>query len=70
LRDRLRSAVEGEALAATGMFDPATLRHLVDAHLAGRRDYSTPLWTLLMFDAFLRNEGGGELSRPLRQATG
>jgi asparagine synthase (glutamine-hydrolysing) len=70
LRQRLRSAVLGDSLAATGMFDPATLRHLVDAHLAGSRDYSTPLWTLLMFDAFLRNESGAALSRPLRQATG
>jgi asparagine synthase (glutamine-hydrolysing) len=70
LRERVRSAVQGEALAATGMFEPATLSHLVDAHLAGRRDYSTPLWTLLMFDAFLRNESGEQLPRPLRQATG
>jgi asparagine synthase (glutamine-hydrolysing) len=23
--------------------------------MSGRRDYSAPLWTLLMFDAFLRN---------------
>ena len=39
-------------------------------NLAGRRDYSTPLWTLLMFDAFLRNESGQQLPSPLRQATG
>ena len=32
----------------------ATCEHLVDAHQSGRRDYSAPLWTLLMFDAFLR----------------
>ena len=70
LRERLRGAVQGEMLAATGMFDSGTLRHLVDAHLSGRRDYSTPLWTLLMFDAFLRNESGETVVRPLRQATG
>ena len=70
LRERLRGAVQGETLAATGMFDAGTLRHLVDAHLSGRRDYSTPLWTLLMFDAFLRNESGETVVRPLRQATG
>jgi asparagine synthase (glutamine-hydrolysing) len=28
---------------------------LVDAHDSGARDYSAPLWTLLMFEAFLRN---------------
>jgi asparagine synthase (glutamine-hydrolysing) len=70
LRERLRGALQGEVLAATGMFDAGTLRHLVDAHLSGRRDYSTPLWTLLMFDAFLRNESGEALALPLRQATG
>ena len=31
------------------------LRHLVDAHQSGASDYSSPLWTLLMFEAFLRN---------------
>ena len=70
LRERLRTAVLGEGLASSGMFDPDTLRHLVDAHLAGRRDYSTPLWTLLMFDAFLRNAGAVSNARPLRRATG
>ena len=70
LRERLRGAVQGETLAATGMFDAATLRRLVKAHLSGRRDFSTPLWTLLMFDAFLRNESGESVARPLRQATG
>jgi asparagine synthase (glutamine-hydrolysing) len=27
------------------------LQHLVDAHQSGARDYSAPLWTLLMFEA-------------------
>jgi asparagine synthase (glutamine-hydrolysing) len=38
----------------------------VDAHLAGRRDYSAPLWTLLMFEAFLRHAGheGGAARQP------
>ena len=33
------------------------LQHLVDAHQSGARDYSSPLWTLLMFEAFVRNNG-------------
>jgi asparagine synthase (glutamine-hydrolysing) len=48
--------IHGEHLAATGLFNADYLGHLVDLHLAGTRDYSTPLWTLLMFDAFLRRE--------------
>ena len=70
LRERVRGAVLGEMLAATGMFDAATLRRLVEAHQSGRRDHSAPLWTLLMFEAFLRNETGESVVRPLRQATG
>ena len=26
----------------------------MEAHQSGSRDYSSPLWTLLMFEAFLR----------------
>jgi asparagine synthase (glutamine-hydrolysing) len=28
----------------------------VDQHQSGLRDYSTALWTLLMFESFLRNQ--------------
>jgi asparagine synthase (glutamine-hydrolysing) len=60
LRERVRAAVLGESLAQTGMFERRTLQHLVDAHQSGLRDYSAPLWTLLMFDSFLRSSGLGE----------
>ncbi len=62
LRERVRGAVLGPRLAETGHFDAATLRELVDAHQSGVRDYSAPLWSLLMFDAFVRNalEGSAE----------
>ncbi|HQC79231.1 MAG TPA: hypothetical protein PLS67_01765, partial [Accumulibacter sp.] len=49
-----RHAVLGSRLAATGWFNPTYLQHLVDAHQSGAHDYSAPLWTLLMFEAFLR----------------
>jgi asparagine synthase (glutamine-hydrolysing) len=59
LKERVRAAVTGEALAATGIFNPDYLRHLVDAHQSGVRDYSASLWTVLMFEAFLRSAGLG-----------
>ena len=34
------------------------LRRLLDEHQSGRGDHSTPLWTLLMFESFLRNVMG------------
>jgi asparagine synthase (glutamine-hydrolysing) len=53
LKERMRKAVFGERLAATGLFNAAYLNHLVERHESGARDYSAPLWSLLMFDAFL-----------------
>jgi asparagine synthase (glutamine-hydrolysing) len=55
LRKRVRDTLLGERLAATGFFQRVYLEELVDHHQSGRRDYSSALWTLLMFDAFLRN---------------
>lgn len=58
LRERVRKALlEGE-LQATGIFEDRYLEHLVDAHESGRRDYSGPLWSLMMFEAFLRHTQG------------
>ncbi len=53
LRERVRSALTGERLLDTGFFDHAYLRNMVDSHDSGLRDYSAPIWSLLMFDAFL-----------------
>jgi asparagine synthase (glutamine-hydrolysing) len=55
LKQRVRDAVLGERLAGTGWFQRPYLEHLVKAHQSGVSDYSAPLWTLLMFEAFLRN---------------
>ena len=55
LRIRVREALLGPTLADTGMFNNAFLQELVDQHQSGRRDHSAPIWTLLMFEAFLRN---------------
>jgi asparagine synthase (glutamine-hydrolysing) len=66
LKQRVQDAVLGERLATTGWFDPSYLRHLVQAHQSGARDYSAPLWTLLMFEAFLRQvvDGSGVVATP------
>ena len=72
LHARVRDAVLGERLAGTGWFDMAYLRKMVDAHAAGASDCSTPLWTVLMFDAFLRNALASRVtpdeSMPMRAA--
>jgi asparagine synthase (glutamine-hydrolysing) len=58
LRQRTQDSVLGETLAATGIFERRVLERIVDDHQRGVRDHSSPLWTLLMFDAFLRNVTG------------
>jgi len=58
LRERVRSALFGDALAATGWFDRRVLTEIVEKHQSGQRDYSAPIWTLLMFEAFLRRTQG------------
>ena len=54
LRERVRAAVTGERLRATGIFDGDTLARLVDQHQSGVRDHTAVLWALLMFDGFHR----------------
>ena len=68
LQQRVRDGVLGPTLAETGIFDRHTLQHLVEAHGNGTRDYSSPLWTLLMFESFLRNVMIGSSRQPMREA--
>ena len=55
LKERVNDAILGPRLASTGIFNTRYLKQLVDGHLSGMHDYSYPIWTLLMFEAFLRN---------------
>jgi asparagine synthase (glutamine-hydrolysing) len=66
LRARVREAVLGPRLADTGWFERPYLQHLVEAHQSGTRDYSAPLWTLLMFEAFLRRVADAPAATPAR----
>jgi asparagine synthase (glutamine-hydrolysing) len=60
----VREAVLGDRLASTGWFERGTLQQLVDSHQSGASDHSAPLWTLLMFEAFLRNVVDEQPSQP------
>ncbi len=57
LKQRLRDALLEGGLADTGMFDTEVLRRLVDDHQSGRREYSAPLWSLLMFQSAVAEDG-------------
>jgi len=55
LKNRVEEAILGTRLADTGWFNGDYLREMVRDHNNGRRDYSASIWTILMFEAFLRN---------------
>ncbi|PTQ92864.1 asparagine synthase (glutamine-hydrolysing) [Nitrosomonas nitrosa] len=55
LRDRVRQSLLGKTLAETNIFNMDFIEEMLDQHQSGRSDYSAPLWTLLMFESFLRN---------------
>ena len=54
LRDKVRAAALSPQLLETGIFNERFLRHMVEQHEAGTKDYSAPLWSVLMFETFLR----------------
>jgi asparagine synthase (glutamine-hydrolysing) len=61
LRERLQEAVLGKVMTESGFFNLTFLRQLIDQHQSGRRDNSAALWTLLMFEAFLRRLGNSQV---------
>ena len=68
LRGRVgRALLEGSTLAESGYFNRGTLKRLVDEHMSGARDHSTPIWAVLMFESFLRQS---VIGRPARTELG
>jgi asparagine synthase (glutamine-hydrolysing) len=68
LRQTVRSRVLGETLMGTGMFQADVLKQLVDEHESGKRDHSASLWTLLMFESFVRAAAGVQPQEAVREA--
>ena len=54
LRQRVRDSLLDGQMAECGWFNQDMIKKLVEEHQSGIRDHSTPIWTLLMYDAFLR----------------
>lgn len=64
LRGRVHDTVLGPRLADTGFFDTDHLKRMVSEHESGLRDSSAAIWSLLMFDAFLRHAQDGATGQP------
>jgi len=52
LATHLRELLEPERMRRGGLFDPRVVSHLVDEHLAGKRNNDSVLWTLVAFEVW------------------
>ena len=57
LRDWAESLLDPRRLAAEGWFDPAIVTARWADHLCGRRDSTAAIWSILMFQAWLDEQG-------------
>ena len=69
LKAKMHDMVLGSRLASTGFFNTSLLKQMVEQHQSGMRDHSAPLWSLLMFDSFLKlSERGTPAVAPAQAA--
>ncbi len=69
LRRRLRETLSGPMLCELGLFDAAAIAALLDQHQSGERDHSAALWTLSMFESFMRRVHGGSFQGELHDGS-
>ena len=53
LRQKVKSALFSPILEETGYFRKEFLQKLYDQHVSGRRDYSSSIWTIMMFEKYI-----------------
>ena len=56
LKDTVRQVLLGESLQQCGYFNQDFLQQIVSQHQTGVKDYSVPIWSLMMFAAFLQRD--------------
>ena len=61
LAKRMHSAILSPLILDSGYFNTNVLRTMVKQHAQGIYDHSTPLWMLIVFEAFLRRSKNGEV---------
>ncbi|MCH9698444.1 MAG: amidotransferase 1, exosortase A system-associated [Gammaproteobacteria bacterium] len=55
LKERIHNMALSGPMMDSSYFNSSHVKTMIDQHISGKRDHSTPIWTLLMFDSFLRN---------------
>ena len=54
LKQKVKEDILSDQMLNSGYFNPDYLRRLVKDHQSGLRDYSAPLWTLMIFSRFMK----------------
>ncbi|KGJ95958.1 XrtA/PEP-CTERM system amidotransferase [Thalassotalea sp. ND16A] len=60
LKAKVEDSLLSKAMLNTGYFNEKQLRTLIDQHSKGIRDNSASIWSLMMFESFLRQHVGGQ----------
>jgi asparagine synthase (glutamine-hydrolysing) len=55
LKEEIRALAHGARLKESGLFDSGAIAAMAQAHIAGSRDFSKPLWLLWVFGSFLEH---------------
>ena len=55
LRDMMEAYLGEKRISDAGLFNPAPVRAMVDAHVKGRENYSHQLWALMVFHIWKDN---------------
>lgn len=58
LKERLYDGLLSKQMTESGYFNQTRLKGLIDEHVNGVRDNSASLWTLMMFESFMRQQSG------------
>jgi asparagine synthase (glutamine-hydrolysing) len=58
LRPWAEDLLDRARISEEGWFDPAMVQKRWQDHLEGRRDSTSALWAILMFQAWLRDQKG------------
>ena len=54
LKTKLRDMLLSDEIRSSGLFNMATIEQWLNEHQSGLKEYSAPLWTLLMFASFYK----------------
>ena len=56
LKEQVEKSLLGEVMRDSGLFDQQFLTKMVDQNKSGIVDHSTSIWSLLMFESFLKSD--------------